>query len=228
MKGDMLAAVFIAVLCGVAVDAVCDSTTPSKVKNCVLQSDLFQAELLPRNLSTVMTFCSTGLQTLSGCLAEKVNECEDDDKQKMLVKLLIDKEEIMNGLGTMCNGSDAFAQKPDCLPKLSTDPFISCVGSAEADLINAGHPSSLNMSLDTMCTFFKAYNSCFSKLDGDCNDIASFYDKGITAIEYPYCSMSQFAKRQAIDDYQNYVSSSAGLVGSIMSITAAFVVAKIL
>ncbi|XP_046355768.1 uncharacterized protein LOC124134772 [Haliotis rufescens] len=228
MKGDMLAAVFITVLCGAAVDAVCDSTTPSKVQACVFQSDLFKVGLLPRNLSTVIEFCSTGLQTLSGCLADKVNECEDDDKQEMLVKLLIDKEKIMNGLGTMCNGSAAFAQKQDCLPQLSTDPFKSCVGSADAALINAGNPSSLNMSLDTMCTYFEAYNSCFSKLEGDCNDIASFYDKGITAIKYPYCSMSQVAKRQAIDDYQNYVSSSAGLVGSIMSITAAFVVSKIL
>ncbi|XP_067685184.1 uncharacterized protein [Haliotis asinina] len=229
MKGNMFVAVFIALLYGVA--GKCDSMTPSKVKKCIVESELFQDSKLPTNMSTATAFCSAnnGLQTLTGCVVEVVNECEGDEKQSMLVTQLIDKERYMNGLGQMCNYTSAFVTQAACPPKLTVDPFSSCVAIAAVNLINAGHPSNLSVSLDTMCTYFTEYKKCFQDLPpAECSDVSMFYINGISGVEYPYCSLSQDEKRQAIDNYQNYVSSSAGLVCSVLTITFAFVLSKII
>ncbi|XP_046548650.1 uncharacterized protein LOC124258625 isoform X4 [Haliotis rubra] len=228
MKWNMLVAVFIALVYGVAGE--CDSTTPSKVKKCVVESELFKDSELPRNMSTVSTFCSAnnGLQKLTACMVDVVNQCIGDEKQSMLVSQLIDKEKYMNGLGQMCNYTSAFVPPTDCPPKLTVDPFYSCVEAAAVDLTNAGHPSNLSVSLDTMCMYFTAYEKCFQDLPStDCSDVSMFYIKGISGVKYPYCSLSPEKRRQAIDNYQNYVASSAGLVCSVLTITAAFVVSKL-
>ncbi|XP_067665190.1 uncharacterized protein [Haliotis asinina] len=212
-----------------SVSAICDSSSNSKIQQCLFKSELFNPSATLKDETTIQTFCRDNMNNIVVCMEKHTRECANNEKETKLMNLLVSIPDIRKGLMYMCNNISVLVENATCFSAFGESSFLDCLQNAVSTITNAGEPTDIKSGLDMVCRFFYSFTGCFTDpFKGDCQPIGVIYGHVFEGVKYPYCKMNEAEREAAIRDYETDVSGTSIVHCSIVSIIAVVSAAKLL
>ncbi|XP_046543066.1 uncharacterized protein LOC124253361 isoform X2 [Haliotis rubra] len=230
MNGFIVTGLAFVLFGGSSVSALCDSSSNSKIQQCLFKSELFNPSTTPKDEASIQTFCRDNMDSIVKCMEEHTQECVNNEKEMKLMNLLVSIPDIRKGLMYMCNNISVLADKATCFSAFGESGFLDCLQNAVTTIANAGQATDIKSGLDMVCKFFDSFTGCFTDpFKGDCEPVGVIYGHVFQGVKYPYCKLNAVERQAAITDYEISAIGRTSIVQySIVSIIAAVSAAKLL